>query len=90
MNMHDATEQAYKKGYADGKRDAVKHGRWEEAEDDNELPWYTVYECSACGRRGAMWMGYCPNCGAKMDLPNIPEKTMEALEKMGRKAHGEE
>ena len=26
MNLHDATEAAYKKGYADGKREAVKHG----------------------------------------------------------------
>lgn len=32
MNIHDATEEAYKKGYEDGKRDAVKHGRCEYCE----------------------------------------------------------
>lgn len=29
MNQHDSTEQAYKRGYEDGKRDAVKHGEWD-------------------------------------------------------------
>ena len=44
----------------------VVHGRWKEIEASDEL-----YQCSACGE----WQfipeehfGYCPYCGAKMDL----------------------
>lgn len=61
----------YAKGYADGKRDAVVHGRWEAVEDfDGEYHW----KCSACGIEWWFEVGgpvengshYCPNCGADM------------------------
>lgn len=68
MNLYDIAEIAYRNGYTDGKRDAVKHGRWE-----NGSPY-----CPICGKdkfRGLdanVWVDwqpdYCPNCGAKMDL----------------------
>ena len=57
MNIHDATETAYRNGYEQGKKDAVKHGEW----------CGTV--CSACGASTANGFDYeyCPHCGAKMD-----------------------
>lgn len=63
--------QQYEKGYEDGKRDAVKQGRWER-DDWGDY----VKECSLCGKvpnaipgRGntPCYSDYCPNCGAKMD-----------------------
>jgi len=70
MNIYDATEQAYKNGYQQGKRDAVKHGRW-----INEvellygwIPMNSVV-CSACHEANGLGTAYCPNCGAQMDLP---------------------
>lgn len=78
MKEHDANEQRYRNGYAAGyeagKRDAVKHGRWEHY-------WRGCYfnvKCTACGVDAisvnttlpvslptVMWE-YCPNCGAGM------------------------
>lgn len=73
----------YDAGYADGKRDAVKHGRWEikwNAEfvdpfgETEEIP---SAVCPFCGHEEFYvayddgWEkphNYCPNCGAKMDL----------------------
>ena len=66
MNEHDIAEQAYKNGYEDGKRDAVKHGRWIEKP---YLLGNTRY-CSICGQNYGMPHGvlkYCPNCGAVME-----------------------
>ena len=72
MDIHTATEEAYKKGYEDGKRDAVVHGKWVERYDfDNDF----YYDCSACGESFCLIEGtpeenfysYCPNCGARMD-----------------------
>ena len=66
MDEHTATEQAYKNGYEQGQRDAVKHGRWER----NELfaPYCTVCESSPMSAlRPEGNYRYCPNCGAKMD-----------------------
>ena len=93
MNIHDATEQAYKNGYKQGKQDAVVHGRWEEQKEyDFEERDYFIsgYTCSCCG----FWYlnvkkyNYCPNCGAKMDLPQITQNTEDALHKMGENVHG--
>ena len=73
MKSYEATEMAFKNGYAkgyeDGKRDAVvvKYGRW--------IDEYPYVRCSECN---AEWVNcitdndpkmfkYCPNCGAKMD-----------------------
>ena len=66
MNEHDIAEQAYKNGYEDGKRDAVKHGRWIGGYMGLT---YIVPKCSQCGYgNGAVGAAnYCPNCGAKMD-----------------------
>lgn len=77
MDIHSATEQAYKKGYEDGKRDSVVHGRWLFDSGSGK------YFCSACNenalsfRKDTFGFGevrevclsdYCPNCGAMMDI----------------------
>ena len=74
MRTEDATEQAYKNGYADGKTDAVNHGWWIEdyetfvdANGYESEPVQTGYVCSECGKDGYPNWHYCPNCGAKMD-----------------------
>ena len=58
MDENNATEIAYKNGYEQGKRDAVKHGRW--------IDKVTCYVCSLCGRVERLQEPYC-NCGARMD-----------------------
>ena len=75
MNIHDATEQAYKNGYRQGKQDAVKHGRWEERmyseliEETGEYWEDVYYYCTNCDAPNFTDEApYCPNCGAKMDL----------------------
>ena len=40
MNIYDATEQAYKNGYQQGKRDAVRHGRWEVRYSSKTKVWW--------------------------------------------------
>lgn len=54
----------YEKGYADGKADAVKRGRWIE----EERPTCYVYKCTVCGDGFDTPYNYCPNCGAHMVL----------------------
>lgn len=69
MNLHDATEQAYKNGYEQGLKDAVKHGRWS---PKKTILYGVIYEleCSVCGIDWALAeYRFCPNCGARMDLP---------------------
>ena len=65
MDTYIATELAYKNGYEQGQKDAVKHGRWE---------WHNNHwECSNC--RGSRFhdlvlgldAAYCGRCGAKME-----------------------
>ena len=60
----------YEKGYADGKKDAVKHGRWivDTAFGNDVMSGEQMVICSECGK-GIFWgkQNYCPNCGAKMD-----------------------
>ncbi len=69
MNNTDAIEQAYRNGYEDGKRDAVKHGTWRESFSYGR--WH--YECPFCDNGYATKEkdetppNYCGNCGAKMD-----------------------
>ena len=51
----------YSKGYEDGHRDAVKHGKW------IETVWRS--KCSLCGFLVDTPLNpynYCPNCGADM------------------------
>jgi len=78
MYVHDATEEAYKNGYAkgydDGKRDAVKHGHWIKQEDyidqfcgeDDRSAKIDIFVCSVCGAIEIDKYEYC-HCGAKMD-----------------------
>ena len=68
MNVYDASEQAYKRGYEAGQRDARKKGRWIYRKETKWILWDTShYECSNCGN-GNPWhnFNYCPNCGADM------------------------
>lgn len=57
----------YEAAYEQGKRDAVKHGRWIEIEDE-----IITGKCSVCGwdaifaETDVVGMPYCPNCGAYM------------------------
>ncbi len=74
MDEHTSFEQAYKNGYEQGQRDAVKHGRWTEnhhvSYDDmreEDVHWYT-YTCSECAFEAMNNSHCCPNCGARMDL----------------------
>jgi uncharacterized paraquat-inducible protein A len=67
MDKHTATELAYKNGYEQGKKDAVRHGRWERS-----VSMVRSAKCSEC----RMWITkhsvnepdfrYCPHCGVKM------------------------
>lgn len=71
MDIYTATEMAYKNGYEQGLRDAVKQGAWEPS--DKRWGFYT---CSVCGlddreldvqpnvRYVNEW-NFCPNCGAR-------------------------
>lgn len=36
MDNHTATELAYKNGYEQGKKDAVRHGRWDSKYDEHD------------------------------------------------------
>lgn len=74
MKIHEATEQAYKNGYEQGKRDAVKHGRWIPLEYDGYAdgnPVWDLWKCSECQEEHSgdedTLTPYCPNCGARMD-----------------------
>lgn len=67
MDMYTATEEAYKKGYEAGKRDAVVHAVWRLNEDGSGT-------CMRCHRTTkGVWdydnyYRYCPDCGAMMGL----------------------
>ena len=65
MDIHTATEEAYKRGYEAGKRDAVVRGQVEEVEIVPNYMW--KYRCSCCHSNAERWYKYCQNCGAKMD-----------------------
>lgn len=72
MDINTATEVAYKNGYEQGMKDAVKHGEWRIAARD--MSTHTVLvECSECYALLEIPMtafglnyDYCPNCGADM------------------------
>ena len=74
MDKYTAAEQAYKNGYEQGKKDAVKHGRWIEHTAKGENMAGEIVEiiiscnCSECRFDGGYRSNYCPNCGYKMDL----------------------
>lgn len=70
----------------------VEHGRWE------KYPHLYGYLCCSKCHDAYIWeewlkdgkWNYCPNCGAKLDLPNTTEQTVDALNRMGEKVHGGE
>ena len=67
-------------------QDKQTHGRWLK-----DKPLSISMECSVCHRCYVVANhNFCPNCGAKMDLPNITDQAQAALSKMGAAAHGEE
>ena len=74
-NEREQIRNAYEQGYAEGMRDAVKHGHWRRGKS---YP-HNIY-CSNCYRTYVpndeleMWKDqtrlprkYCPECGALMD-----------------------
>lgn len=74
MDNYTATELAYKNGYEQGKKDAVRHGRWLYV--DGKGP-HAEYECDQCrfhvcfdekidGTIPAY--KHCPDCAAQMDM----------------------
>lgn len=67
-----------------------RHGRWELHSATGFL------RCDQCKDVyiSAEWLSdgkwsHCPNCGARMDLPQITDETQEALDRMGAVAHGD-
>lgn len=58
----EGEQKAYAEGYAAGKRDAVRHGRWIEASAHDPCD----YRCAGCGWLADDEYHYCPNCGAEM------------------------
>ena len=75
MDKLTIAEEAYKNGYEKGLKDAVKHGRWINAQIAAHDPfgYYTkevdVFTCSVCDVEFDVSQigNYCLNCGAKMD-----------------------
>ena len=63
MDIYTATEEAYKKGYEAGKRDAVAHGRKAESVISK-----TGLMCTACYSDIDRDAVFCKYCGAHMDL----------------------
>lgn len=69
----DDIHNAYEEGYADGKRDAVVHGHWVQADLDHN--YVTCSNCKELNRDDrlafipdyAKGMHYCMICGAKID-----------------------
>lgn len=70
MDNYTATELAYKNGYEQGKKDAVRHGRWifkhNPITDPKRL--FIRIVCSECNLHTGQKSKFCPNCGAQMDL----------------------
>ena len=54
----------------------VRHGRWESSRPD--APMFGFHFCSLCGRRRTSPQdNYCPNCGAKMYVPDTDVGEMD-------------
>lgn len=70
MDIYTACEEAYKKGYSDGKRDAVKYGKWRAVNKDSR-GYASSFECSRCECISTQHcfldyceFDFCPVCGA--------------------------
>ena len=68
--------EQYDKGYADGKRDAQKHGHWvmrgyciDHKTKHRKADKWTLWQCSVCGENNGRFKSdkFCRHCGAKMD-----------------------
>lgn len=58
MNAHDATEAAYRNGYAAGQVDAKKSGHWEYFIGvDEKHGFCSIVECSNCEQRLSLILG---------------------------------
>ena len=64
MDIYTATEEAYKKGYEAGKRDAVIHATWEYYRQPSGTH---GLRCTNCKERNGLKKPFCPHCGAQMD-----------------------
>ena len=70
MDKYLATEIAYKNGYEQGLKDAVRHGRWVDTGffTSHKIP---IYACSVCFNEVydnyINCHNYCLHCGAQMD-----------------------
>ena len=53
--------KAYENGYKDGKKDAIRHGKWI-ADEDSDI----IFICSECNDISVFKKNYCRNCGAKI------------------------
>ena len=72
MDNYTATEQAYKNGYEQGLKDAVKEGEWVTEIIDKTERKISV-TCSNCEAFFSLDLfdfglcyNFCPNCGIKM------------------------
>ena len=63
MDNYTATEQAYKNGYEQGLKDAVKEGEWVFV---YRVSATDILRCSCCGVPFYNKTSYCPRCGARM------------------------
>lgn len=71
MDVHTATEVAYKNGFEagqkKGKSEAIKKGRWNDSYSVDEE--HYIATCSNCEHTQKQHMNdlfiYCPNCGSK-------------------------
>lgn len=59
-----AFENGRKVGYEEGKRDAVRHGRW--IRRGNEMK-CSNSKCQFIYYSNSDDFNYCPNCGSRMD-----------------------
>ena len=82
MNVHDATEQAYKNGYEEG----YQRGKAEAVNEKRTSYWvissdgYYPY-CAACKREspGGFMTDFCPHCGLPTKLRKIKSKKMRGI-----------
>lgn len=65
----------------------VKHGSWIPAGKTERGT--NILMCSCCKkkRKGISKSNYCRDCGARMDLPDISQETLDAMIEIGKDAH---
>ena len=70
MNIHDATEAAFRRGYEIGKTDVQKivTCHWIERLHEDTRGDYYLWHCSRCDNPSARKRNFCAECGAKMEI----------------------